>query len=72
MSRTQLFLDAVCWLTVRGNCPDRSQEGLVHNPAALQPAAVILRQELAAERDRARELSSRSEEGPSRCVRDCG
>jgi len=39
--------------------PDRSEKGLVHDPASLQPDAVVLRQELAAERDRASELGVR-------------
>ena len=33
--------------------PDRARQGLVHDPAPLQPAPAVLRQELAAERDRA-------------------
>ena len=32
--------------------PDRSGEGLVHDPAPLQPARAVLRQDVAAERDR--------------------
>lgn len=37
--------------------PDCSAQGLVHDPAALQPAAVVLRQELAAERGRTGEAA---------------
>ena len=36
--------------------PDRPGEGLVHHPAPLQPAAVVLHQGVAAERDRAGSL----------------
>ena len=36
---------------------NRSEERLVHDPAPLQPAGVVLRQELAAERDRVGEVS---------------
>ena len=34
--------------------PDRPRQGLVDDPAALQPGAAVLRQDLAAQRDRAR------------------
>ena len=36
--------------------PDHARQGLVHAPAPLQSAPVVLRQELAPERDRAREV----------------
>ena len=38
--------------------PDRPGQGLVHHPAPLQPAAAVLRQDLATGRDRARALTS--------------
>jgi hypothetical protein len=37
--------------------PDGARQGLVRDPAALQPARAVLRQELAAERDRAGSMS---------------
>ena len=37
--------------------PDRPEEGLVHHHPVLQPAAVVLRQELAAERNRTGSVS---------------
>ena len=46
--------------------PDRPRQGLVHHPAALQPAAVLLRQDLATRRDRTRALTRGST--PCRCA----
>jgi hypothetical protein len=38
---------------------DRSRKGMVHDPAPLQPATALLRQELAAERGRTRQLTNK-------------
>ena len=45
--------------------PDDARQGLVHDPAPLQPARAVLRQELAAERDRAREIAHHQRTLPS-------
>lgn len=41
-----------------GPTQPRPQEGLVHDPAPLQPAALILRQDLAAKRNRSGEVNA--------------